>query len=154
MSGPLFGAEPEKVKPAKPEPVLTTREISRLVRYYNEKIRLHSVQDTRGVYRQIQLLLAPKAGRELISPQDVADAIKNYEKDDFTKSLPQQRRMSMRRFFTYENIFVWRKPAVVKSVRRDKSFDTLDRVEANMRPVESAPTPPATDEPGDEKVTF
>ena len=140
-------AEPEK------EPVLTTREISKLVNYYLKNVRLHSVQERQGVIKNIQRILEGKPGREPISPQDIADALKNYANDEFTKSLPQQQRKHIRSFFTYENLLVWRRPAVRKPVRRDNSLNALEQLETVMKP-RSLPQPPSVEEEPEEAVEF
>jgi hypothetical protein len=133
---------------SEPEPVLTTREISRYINYYKKHVRSHSVAETAGVIRNIQRILAGKPGLEPISPQDIADAIKNYQNDKFIQNLPPARRKHVRSFFTYENILAWRKPIAqcAKPGRRtDGSLNTLQNVEQHFRPV--TVTPPVAIEP-------
>lgn len=140
-------AEPES------EPVLSTREISRYVNYYKKNIRLHPPQETAGVFRNIQRLLEPKDGRKTLSPQDIADALKNYANDVYIQSLPQQQRKHIRAFFTYENIVVWMKPAVRKPVHRDSSLTALEHVENAMKPGPLS-QPPSVEEEPEEAVEF
>jgi hypothetical protein len=150
----LFGGPPDNVVKAKPEPVLTTREISRLVKYYTANIRLHSVQETRGVFRQIQKLLESKDGRTTLTPQNVADAIKNYANDAFTKSLPQQRRKHIRSFFTYENVSVWMKPLAPRAKPQSALSQAMEQLETRKpAPIAQPPVVASSDE-SDEPVVF
>lgn len=149
----LFDTTEPQTPPVKPEPVLTTREISRMVSYYSKKIRLHSVQETRGVFRLIAKLMEPhKTGRKPLEPQQIADAIKNYEQDQFVQSLPQQRRKHIRTFFTYENIVVWMKPQSSYRVK-DQSVRTLAEAEERFKPIPLQPAQPPI-ESEDEPVEF
>ena len=150
----LFDDTPEPETPKAEDPVvLTTREISRFVSFYSKNVRLHSVQETKGVFTAIKRLLAgnAKKGQRPLLPQEIADALKNYSNDPFTQRLDQRQRKHMRSFFTYETVTVWLKPIVRRpAVQREEALDRLEQLGRRR----AAPiAPPPTIEPETEETS-
>lgn len=88
-----------------PQPAPTTRELSRLMKYYNEKIKPHSKSQCVGVLRNIQRLLASGTALE-----DIALALENYANDPWRKANDLRYTKAIRSFFMPDVIAEWQTP--------------------------------------------
>lgn len=156
----LFGGAP--APEPKEEPVtLTTREISRFVTFFKTEVRLHTVQETSGVFNNIKRLLAgnEKKGQRPLLPQEIADALKNYANDPFVQSCDQRTRKHIRSFFTYETIIAWLKPVQPRQPRqaaapREAALDNLEVLGQRRRAAPLKPPPTIVTQEEDSATTF
>lgn len=119
--------KPEKVSAAKKaksaEPrdpnQPSTREISRVVSFYEKNVRNDG--KVIGIFRQIQLML-----NKGVTLGQISQAVQNYAKADFTRSLPEPRRHSIRKFMKPEVIRQW--AGLTNANAADKSLSTLQKL--------------------------
>ena len=104
-----------------------TRMLWRFVDYYNKHIKEHSKEECVGVIRNIQRIIDKGLGVE-----DLAQALENYEKDEWRKANPRYSK-PIRSFFTYEMVKEWLNPRP-KLVKPDPL--------ARLSLFEALPTPP------------
>jgi hypothetical protein len=122
----------------------TTREISRLVSYYNKNIRLHSKNEQVGIFRQIMLMV--KKGTVTMS--DISQAMQNYAADEWVKSCHQTQRHHIRKFMMAEKIQQWLQPKPSKPV--DAALGRLEALaQSGLQPktVQEASAPIYYDDP-------
>jgi hypothetical protein len=110
---------------------VSTRDISKLVKFYNEQIRPHSQAEQLGIFRTIQRLLAKG-----LTMAQMSRALQNYAADDYVKASDPRLRMNIRSFFSEAIIKLWQEPVRRKAL--DSSLAVLDQLEAQGVP----PKPP------------
>jgi hypothetical protein len=127
--------KPEGEAPAKPvnPEQRPTRELYRFVAFYNEKIKAHGPSVTAGVIKNIQRLIDKGLGVE-----DLAQALENYEKDDWRRANPRFSK-SIFAFFTYEIIKEWLLPRP-KMVKPDPIKARVTEFQPDFRPEPAQPT--------------
>ena len=115
-------------QPSEEVEVPTTREISKVVKSYQERIR----NDGRvpGIYRQIQLL-----AKKCITLGHIVKAMENYLADPFFGRLDERKRPHIRGFMAYENLMRWQNPST-----NDSSLVGLHRLTGARHELPHTPT--------------
>ena len=104
---------------------VSTREISKLVAFYNEQIRPHGKQEQLGIFRNIQRLIGKG-----ISMAQMSRALQNYAADEYVRASDPRLRMNIRSFFSESVIKLWQEPIRRKPL--DGSLAVLDQLEAQQ----------------------
>jgi hypothetical protein len=114
--------EPEPPPTEVPPP----RYLSRYVTYYCREIRPHPANETKGVIRQIQRLLA----KGEITLEMIETALRNYRNDPFRQQSDPRLRKHIRTFFAEPNIKVWQTPVRTTRIKPvEPAIDRLGRLE-------------------------
>ncbi len=100
---PIQQSDDSQAKP--PSAQRTTRELGRFLKYYKEKIRDYTADESVGVIRNIQRMLDNG-----ITAEDIATALHNYAEDEYRKASHPTFTMSVRKFFSQAKIQEWITP--------------------------------------------
>lgn len=122
-AGSLFGESEPKPECSKPKGDRPTREIWRLLKYYDNKVRHCSKADFIGVIRNIQRLIDKGIGMETI-----ATALENYANDEWRQAQDPRYSLAPRSFFSEAKIKEWETPRPSpKPVRPQIQFEAIER---------------------------